>query len=471
MTADYAEFLRGKDRTFVGVGHPCEAGDTRPGLFPFQREIVAWAVRKGRCAVWADTGLGKTVIEVEWLDRMVGPGEHGLILAPLAVAHQTIREAERILGVEVAYVRNATEASRHRLSICNYDRLDALDPSAFVAVVLDESSILKAFSGSTKRALVEKFKRTPYRMSASATPAPNDIEELCNHADFLGVMSPQEMRSTFFIADNRGQFMRYRLKGHAESAFYGWLASWAIACRFPSDLGFDDAGYRLPGLDIHPHYIYSGYKPDDQLFLGKLNGITERSIVRKATISDRVARAAELVAAEPDESWLVWCGLNDESAALGKSIPGAVEVVGSDHPDAKADALADFADGRIRVLVTKPSIAGMGMNFQRCARMVFVGLSDSYEQYYQSIRRCYRFGQERPVVVHIVLADAEESIYANVLDKEQTARATSSGLIGAVAERNRAELFAGTSKADSFEPTQEARMPLFLTGGPQCISA
>jgi hypothetical protein len=461
----YSQFLASKDHTFTGVGIPCTIEDVNPDLFEFQRHIVAWAVRKGCAAIWADTGLGKTRMQVEWARLLTEQGGRALILAPLAVAHQTIREASAI-GVDVEYVRNAQEVtdSPSRIVICNYDRLDSLDPSAFTAVVLDESSILKAFTGVTKRALVESFKATPYRLSCSATPAPNDIEELCNHADFLGVMAPQEMRSTFFIADSRGQFMRYRLKGHAESAFYSWLASWAIACRTPSDLGFDDSGYILPPLHIDAHFVESGWTPEGELFTARLNGITGRSQVRKATLDERVAKAVELVESEADEQWLIWCGMNAESTALAQGIDGAVEVVGSDTSDVKAERLADFAEGRTRYLVTKTSIAGMGLNFQSCARMVFVGLSDSYEQYYQAIRRCYRFGQAREVHAHIVLADVEESIYLNVLDKEHTAKATSTGLIAAVASDNRAQLFKGTSKADNFEPTIPALIPSWLTG-------
>ena len=463
MTVTYAEFLAGKDRTFEGVGQPCDPSEVDPRLFPFQREITAWAVRKGRAAIWADTGLGKTRMQVAWADILTRESGQALILAPLAVAQQTITEAARI-GVEVHYVRNAAEAVGHRIVISNYERLDSLDPSVFAAVCLDESSILKAFSGKIKRALVERFKATPYRLSCSATPAPNDIEELCNHADFLGVMSPQEMRSTFFIADSRGQFMRYRLKGHAGDAFYGWLASWAIACRKPSDLGFRDDGYDLPGLDIRAHFVDTTWTPDGQLFTAKLNGITERSQVRKATLDERVAQAVDLVEYEADEQWILWCGLNAESKMLASALDGAVEVQGSDSADVKADRLMEFAAGRTRYLVTKPSIAGMGMNFQSCARMIFVGLSDSYEQYYQAIRRCYRFGQTRPVMAHIVLADVEESIYLNVLDKEQTAKATTTGLVGAVAERNRAELFKGTSKADNYEPIEPVQLPEWLCG-------
>lgn len=466
MTATYTEFLASKDRMFTGVGLPCSASDIDSRLFPFQREITAWAVRKGRAAIWADTGLGKTWMQVAWCDHVSRGGGRALILAPLAVAAQTIDEAAKF-GVDVVYVRNAAEveSSDARVVICNYDRLDALDPSVFTAVCLDESSILKAFSGVTKRALVERFASTPYRLSCSATPAPNDLEELCNHADFLSVMSPQEMRSTFFIADSRGEFMRYRLKGHAAAAFYGWLASWAIACRYPSDLGFDDDGYRLPPLRIEAEFVDTDWRPEGELFVARLQGITQRAQVRRDTLDGRVARAVELVMEEADEQWLIWCGMNSEADALTAGIDGAVQVAGSDDADVKASRLADFAAGRIRYLVTKPSIAGMGLNFQSCARMVFVGLSDSYEAYYQAIRRCWRFGQTRPVDVHIVLADVERSIYLNVLDKESTARATTAGLVAAVAERNRDELFKGTSKGDSYEPCQPVRLPDWLTQG------
>jgi len=460
---NYADFLASKDRTFHGDGITLTADDVSTDLFAFQREIVAWAARKGRAAVWADTGLGKTRMQVAWADHMTRAGGRALILAPLAVAQQTVAEAARI-GVTVEYVHDAAEsrASNSRIVISNYDRLERFNAGDYTAVVLDESSILKAFSGTTKRALVSMFAATPYRLSCSATPAPNDLQELCNHADFLGVMSPQEMRSTFFIADSRGEFMRYRLKGHAESAFYGWLASWAVACRKPSDLGFSDDGYDLPPLSIDPHFVSTGWAPDGQLFAADLKGITERAAVRRDTLDKRVAAAVDLVRSQPDEQWLIWCGLNSEADAVAAALPGAVQVTGSDDADYKATMLARFADGGIQYLVTKPSIAGMGLNFQSCARMVFVGLSDSYEQYYQSIRRCYRFGQTRPVDVHIVLADVEEPIYRNVLDKEATAKATSAGLISAVAEINRADLFAGTSKQDDYEPRQVAQIPEWL---------
>jgi superfamily II DNA or RNA helicase len=462
--AAYRAFLESKRRKPPSSGLDCEPGDVSADLFPFQRHITAWAVRHGRAAVWADTGLGKTRMQAEWLRQVTSrTGTRGLILAPLAFAQQTVREAAAI-GVPVEYVRDAGEAERSgsAVVITNYDRLHLIDPAAFGAVVLDESSILKAFSGTTKRALVSAFRDAPYRLCCTATPAPNDLEELCNHADFLGVMNPAEMRSTFFIADSRGEFMRYRLKGHAKQAFYDWLASWAVACRTPSDLGFADDGYRLPPLEITDHYAETGWAAEGELFTPRLAGVTQRAQVRRETLDARVHAAAELIAAEPGEQWIAWCGLNDEADAIAAMVPDAVNVQGSDDPDVKASRLLDFAAGRIRVLVTKPSLAGFGLNFQSCARMVFCGLGDSYEQYYQAIRRCYRFGQQRSVRVHLVLADAERVIAGNVRAKERAARETAAGLIGAIAAENRRELFAGTSKGDGYEPARPLILPEWL---------
>lgn len=466
----YAEFLASKRKPPPSSGirvHPDEllCADY---LFPFQRQIVAWAVGRGRAAVWADTGLGKTRIEVAWAHQLLAtmPDARALILAPLAVARQTIAEAA-IMGVPVTYVHDQAEADAapSQIVITNYDRLGRMRADAYAAVALDESSILKAFSGVTKRALVDMFKATPYRLSASATPAPNDLEELTNHADFLSIMTAQEMRSTFFIADSRGEFMKYRLKGHAQGAFYEWLASWAIACRHPRDLGFRQDGYDLPPLSIHDHLIETGWTAEGELFTPRLEGITQRASVRKDTLDARVRAAIDLICSEPGEQWIVWTGRNDESTAMAEGVadalPGATvaEVVGADDADYKAEQLAAFAAGDVQVLVTKPSIAGAGLNFQTCARMVFVGLGDSYEQYYQAIRRCWRFGQGRPVDVHIVVSDAEAVIVQNVRAKESVARATTDGLIAAIAAENRRELYAGTSKGDSYEPTRTLTLP------------
>lgn len=458
MTATYGEFLASKRRIVQDKGRPVDAGEVHPSLFAFQRDIVLWAVRKGRAAIFADTGLGKTRMQVEWA-RLTG--ERALILAPLAVAQQTIREAE-VLGVQVTYARNKDEAPPTGITITNYERLDRFDLSAFGAVVLDESSILKSFSGTTKKALVAGFADTPYRLCCTATPAPNDIEELCNHADFLGWMKPSEMRSTFFIADSRGEFMRYRLKRHAHAAFYRWLASWAMAVRLPSDLGYEDEGYELPGLDIAAHFVDADYQPEGQLFALDLFGVSEQARVRKATMPARVAKTIDLVESDPDEQWLIWRGLLDEGRGVAAGIPGAVLIEGSDDPDYKAAALLDFAEGRTRVIITAVEIAGFGLNFQRCARMAFVGLGYSYEKYYQALRRCYRFGQTRRVQAHIVLSDIEKPILATVLDKERQAAELSGGLLAEVRDYERAELFAGTSSEDDYEPRRPLSLPAWM---------
>lgn len=457
---DYASFLATKMRRHTDAGIDVDDGSISDALFPFQRALVRWALRKGRAAILADTGLGKTRMQLEWA-RLV-PADKVLILAPLAVTEQTVAEG-RTIHDDVTYVRDQTDADgAGRVVISNYDRLHLFDPARFDAVVLDESSILKAFSGSTKRALVAAFRDTPYKLCCSATPAPNDIEELCNHADFLGVMTPAEMRSTFFIADSRGEFMRYRLKGHAHDAFYQWMSSWAAAVRMPSDLGFPDDGYVLPELGIQSHFIGTSWAPDGKLFADRLEGVTERSSVRKETLDERVAAAVKLIDAEPGERWLVWCGLNAEASAVLDRVPDAVEVAGADTAEDKTARLLDFAAGNIRVLVTKPSIAGQGLNFQSCARMVFVGLSDSYESYYQAIRRCWRFGQTRPVTAHIVLSEPERPIYANVLDKERQARELTAGLIASATAATRRALFAGTSKGDDYEPSRPLTIPSFM---------
>lgn len=464
MSVSYSQFLAGKQRRPPSSGIPCEPDDVHPGLFEFQRHVTAWAVRRGRAAMWLDAGLGKSRCQIEWARQL---GEPTIVLAPLTVTHQTITEAAAI-GVDLRYVRDRVEAAQvldrdpRGMVITNYERLHLFDTARFRSVVLDESSVLAPYSGTVKRALVAAFRDTPHRLSCSATPAPNDIEELCNHADFLGVMSPAEMRSTFFIADSRGEFMRYRLKGHAEGAFYDWLASWAIACRTPSDLSFDDTGYILPPLTITDHLLPTDWTADGELFTLELKGITQRAEVRRDTAVERVAKAVELVAAEPGEQWIVWCGLNGEADAATAAIPGAVNVQGSDTTETKADRLRAFARGETRVLVTKPSLAGYGLNFQSCARMVFIGLSDSFQLYYQAIRRCYRFGQMRPVTAHIVLTELESVIAENVRAKERTAATTAAGLVAAIAAENRRELFAGTSKGDTFEPTRPVAVPDWL---------
>ena len=438
----YTDFLETKRPVVAAVGL-VDPGEPHEMLFPFQRDLVRWAVRKGRAALFADTGLGKTLMQVEWARLM---GQRTLIVAPLSVARQTVREAEKI-GVSVTYTRGELLDG---ISITNYEMVEHFDPSDYGAVVLDESSILKALDGKTRRRLTEMFADTPYRLCCTATPAPNDIAEIGNHSEFLGVMPHHEMLSAFFVHGSMDSGKDgWRLKGHAEDAFYRWLASWSMAIRKPSDLGYDDDGFALPPLTIRPLFVEADYVPEGQLFFGGLKGITDRSAVRKATLDDRVAKAAEIVSASTDQ-WIVWHGLNAEGEALLRAIPDSRLVEGSQSPEHKAADLEAFQDGEFRVLITKPSIAGFGMNFQNASRMAFVGLSDSWEAYYQSVRRCWRFGQTRAVEATIVLSDAEAAIYENVMGKEQEAKRMQERLIEHVADYERIEI-EGKSEIAGYE--------------------
>ena len=359
--------------------------------------------------MFADTGLGKTVMQVEW-SRHIAPS--ALIIAPLSVARQTVREATKI-DADVRYVRRPEDVTPGSVSITNYELAHHFDPTMFDAVALDESSILKNFTGSMRNSLIKQWQNTPFRSSWSATPAPNDVTELCNQAEFLGVMPRNEMLAAYFVHDDDG----WRLKGHAADPMFRWMATWAIAARRPSDVGGDDSPYQLPPLTIEPVTVAVEIEQDGQLFATDLGGVGGRAAVRRSTLGARVEAAGNL--ASQRGQWIAWCGLNDEAERLAADIDGAVNVHGTMTPDEKADAFEAFQDGEIRVLVTKPSIAGMGMNFQNCHRMVFVGLSDSWESYYQSIRRCWRFGQTRPVEAYVVVSELEQQIVNNVRRKER----------------------------------------------------
>jgi len=417
----YAQFLAAKTRTAESHGTPCSPDQVHPYLHPWQRRIVAWAVQTGRAALWEDTGLGKTLQQLEWARLS---GDRSLIVAPLAVCQQTIREASKI-GLSVTYARGDEQAAGPGIWITNYEMALRFDPDRIDAVVLDEASILKQSDGKTRTALIRHFAAVPRRLACTATPAPNDPEELTNQAEFLGVATRVNMLATYFVHDQDG----WRTKGHARGPMFRWMSSWAVAIRRPSDLGYPDDGYDLPGLVITPHLLDVDAVPDGQLFATDLGGVGGRAAVRKATLEARCERAAQLVAAEPGEPWILWCGLNAEADALASAIPGAVNVHGALTPEQKADAFLGFADGSVRVLITKPAIASFGMNWQHCARMAFVGLSDSFEAYYQAIRRAYRYGQTREVHAHIVLSELESQIASNIARKEREASALADRLV------------------------------------------
>lgn len=425
----YAEFLASKTRAAASVGREADPAEINPTLHPWQAELVSWAVRTGRAALWEDTGLGKTFQQIEWARLS---GATSLIVAPLAVSAQTIREAAK-LGVEAQYVRSGEQVAGPGLWVTNYEMIERFDSDLFDAVVLDEASILKASTGKTRTRLIRHFAEVPRRLSCTATPAPNDPEELTNQAEFLGTATRVDMLATYFTHDDQG----WRVKGHARKPMFDWMSTWATALHRPSDLGYSDEGYELPGLEIVPELIPVEVEIEGQLFATDLGGVGGRAKIRRQTLHARCERAAKLVDGEQDTPWLMWCGLNDEAALLTRTIPGAVNVHGSMSPEEKAELLLAFADGQIQTLVTKPSVAGFGMNFQHCARMAFIGLSDSWESYYQAIRRCYRYGQKRVVKAHIVLSELESQIAANVARKEREANTNRADLIAAVQRSRR----------------------------------
>jgi hypothetical protein len=449
---NYQEFLARKSSLVPASGINAPDDAIHASLHPFQRDLVRWALRKGRAAIFADTGLGKTRMQLEWA-RLTK--ERVLILAPLAVAKQTVREAA-LLGIELTYARSMADAGP--LTITNYEMVDRFDAAAFGAVVLDESSILKSADGKTRSKLIQQFAQTPYRLCCTATPAPNDIAELANHAEFLGILTRTEMLAMFFVHDDQG----WRLKGHAREPFYRWLASWGMSLKRPSDLGYDDTGYDLPGLTIAPVIVPTDYTPPGQLFATTLKGVGDRAAVRASTITDRVAAAIGVIEQAPGEPWIVWCGLNDEQDAIATALgDDAVSVYGSLAPDEKVTRLESWIAGEKRILVSKLSVCGFGLNLQRCARMVFVGLSDSYEAYYQGIRRCWRYGQTRPVTAHVVLTDVEEPIYYNVLRKEQEAVAMAAELVKHTAIYEQSEL-GHAVQTTPYVPAVAMRLPSWL---------
>ncbi len=451
--SDYADFLASKQIVVPNDGIDVSGEGFPHGTHDWQSDIIRWALRKGRAAIFADTGLGKSVMQLVWAQHAA---TRTLILAPLAVAKQTVREGEK-WGIPVTYARSQADAAAVGITITNYEMVEKFDAAAFGAVVLDESSILKSHDGKTRTRLIARFAYTPMRLCCTATPAPNDIAELANHAEFLGILTRAEMLASFFVHDDEG----WRLKGHAREPFYRWLASWGLSLKRPSDLGYADDGYDLPPLSIEPVITPVDYQPPGQLFFTGLKGITDRSHVRKSTMAARVAAAAALINAEPNEPWLAWVGLNDEGKFLTELVSDAVLVEGSQSPEAKEAAMLGFLDQKHRVMVSKTSIAGFGLNLQHCRRMVFVGLSDSYESYYQAIRRCWRYGQTQPVTAYVVLSEPEEAIFQNVLRKEADAEATSRELVKHVAAFERKELGQGRHQ-DVYAPGQSMRLPAWM---------
>jgi len=435
---NYADFLAEKSFSAPVTGLTAIPGLSL-SLFPFQSDIVKWALKRGRAAIFADCGMGKTLMQLEWARHVPG---NVLILAPLAVAKQTVHEGEKF-GISVRYCRDQSDV-QPGITIANYEMLSHFDPDYFTGIVLDESSILKAYDGKTRTAIIQSFQKTPFRLACTATPAPNDYMELGNHSEFLSIMSRVEMLSMFFVHDG-GETQLWRLKGHAEQDFWRWLASWSVMIRKPSDLGYSDDGFSLPPLNLHEHILEVDRPTEGHLFALEALSLQDRIAARRESVTERVEECALLVN-KSKEPWVIWCNLNAESQAITKAITGAVEITGSDPVEKKERALEGFASGAIRVIVTKPSIAGFGLNWQHCARVAFVGLSDSWEQYYQAVRRCWRFGQSRPVDVHLIVASTEGAVLKNIKTKEADAGAMAANIVEHMRDKMQKNIHEGSSR-------------------------
>jgi superfamily II DNA or RNA helicase len=436
---NYEDFIAGKLAIVAPTGL-VDVPSMHSAMFPFQADLVRWALRRGRAAIFADTGLGKTRMQLEWARHVLAhTGRPVIILAPLAVAAQTAREGKAI-GLDVTVCREQSDVTGG-VNITNYDRIHKFDPSAFGSVVLDESSIIKHHNAKTLRTLLDAFGRTAFKLCATATPSPNDYTELGTHAEFLGMCTRAEMLAEFFCHDG-GETQVWRLKGHARATFWRWVASWGAMLRKPSDLGYEDHGYALPPLTTHHHVLSADaetVKATGMLFAQEASDLAERRSARRASLSDRVAECAALVNAD-DRPWIVWCDLNDESDALVDAIPDAIEIRGSLDADEKERRIIEFSEGRARVIVSKASMTGFGLNWQHCASMAFVGVTDSWEAYYQAVRRCYRFGQTRPVQVHIFASEVEGSVVKNLQRKEADAQKMAEELTAETRDALRAEI-------------------------------
>ena len=410
---DYETFVKQKRRVEVATGH--SPSDLNEHLFDFQHAIVTWAVRRGRAAIFADTGLGKTLMQLSWADEVAShTGGIVLILAPLAVSEQTIEQGSTF-GIDVRRVPNGGTPDSPGVWITNYERMDHIDFESLHGLVLDESSILKSHDGKTRQRIINAAQRIPYRLSCTATPSPNDFEELGNQCEFLGVMTRTEMLATYFVNDT-GDTGTWILKGWGQSRFWEWMGSWAVVLRNPSDIGFDGSRYILPAPEYIEHVVETEQSGD--LFAKPAQTLAERRKAQRDSIEARCKALADVVNSDQSEPWLIWCHLNDEAEMLQQLIPGSVNVQGSDKPEDKASRMMDFSHGNLRVLISKPKICGFGMNWQHCARMAFVGLDDSFEKFYQAVRRCYRFGQKRNVLVHLFTAENEGQILQNLKRKE-----------------------------------------------------
>lgn len=455
MNPDYAKFLAAKKPAALAVG--IEPPALNPGMFDFQAACVDFALRQGRCGLYLDTGLGKTFCQLEWAAKALQASNGwALILTPLAVARQMEREAQA-RGYDARVIRDQSEA-KAGINICNYDRMDKIEPDRFGVVSLDEASILKNFTGKTTRALIEVFRDHRFKMAATATPAPNDHMELGQQSEFLGAMNGNEMLSRFFINDASTASQTWRLKKHAETSFWEWMASWSRMAQSPEDLGFDGTRYVLPELSVIRHRAAFGeVKPMDGSLFALETSATAMHGIKRQTAGARADEAARLVDTS-GQPWVVWVDTDYEADAVAARLPDAIEVRGSMAIERKEENLAAFADGSARVIITKPSVAGMGLNWQHCARMAFVGRTFSYEAWYQAVRRCWRFGQTKPVEAHIIVAEGEDQI-GRVIDRKADEHASMKRAMASAMKRATTQ---ATRRLVEYNPKHEGRLPSWL---------
>lgn len=460
---EYNEFLKSKWVAHATSGFDINISEINDKLFHYQKDIVKWALKKGKAALFAGTGLGKTAMQLEWARHVHEETQLPiLILAPLAVSQQTIREGVKF-GIDVNLAESQKDVI-NGVNISNYEKLHHFDPSTFSGIVLDESSILKSFDSKYKQLIIDMFRDTPYKLACTATPAPNDYVELGNHSEFLNILSRVEMLATYFVHDG-GDTSKWRLKGHAESKFWEWVASWAVVITKPSDLGYSDEGFELPKLHMHEIIVESPINAiGDQMsmFAEIAKSLTERRTARRDSMDNRIKAAVELI---NDEQWLVWCDLNAESEMLKHSIDGAVEVKGSDKDAHKVKSALDFSQGNLKYLVSKASIFGFGLNFQSCHNMIFVGLSDSYEQLYQAIRRCWRFGQKEEVNCYIITSEAEGAVKANIARKEEESEKMIAEMVQHTQKILTEEIHGSHRETIEYSPEFEMIIPKWLIEG------
>lgn len=448
---DYNCFLNKKLLNIKTTGF--EPYQTHERLFKFQKDLVKWSIRRGKSAIWAGCGLGKTIMQISWADQVSRhTGKPVLILAPLAVSKQTQNEGIKI-DISVYHY-----GSGH-IQINNYEQLHNMDCSIFSGVVLDESSILKNFSGKMRSQIINIFHRTQYKLCCSATPSPNDFTEIGNHAEFLNICSRSEMLATYFIHDS-GETQKWRLKGHAEKAFFEWLSTWAVMINKPSDLGYSDDGFILPDINYYQHTVKSKI-PNGSLFHDMAQTLDERRKARKESINDRVKLATDLSSGS-DDPWLYWCDLNDESTMISRTVPGIVEITGSMSNELKENRMFGFAAGDFKRLVIKPKMAQFGLNWQHCNNMVFVGLSDSFEAFYQAVRRCWRFGQKKPVNVHIIISEKEGNVLQNIKNKEAKAEEMQRKMIECMADISKTEINNSSKNTIEYKPLKQMELPIWM---------